>query len=93
MSEWTVASPKHLEQRVGRSEYRQVSQIGSFSPGELATIVEALNGVLRARNADLLAALEKLMPMLDAKQKYDKSLTEVGHAAINAARAAIAQAK
>ena len=86
MSEWTVASPKHLEQRVGRSEYRQVSQIGSFSPGELATIVEALNGALRARNADLLAALEGILLDLSGT-KWD------ANASVLIARAAIAAVK
>ena len=51
------------------------------------------NARLRRANAKLLEALEGLFPMLDAKQRYDRSLTDVGHAVINQARAAIAAAR
>ena len=63
MSQWKVASPRHIEERVGRSEYRQVSALGSLSPGELERVVAGLN----APNADLIVrAVNAYQPMLDA---------------------------
>lgn len=51
------------------------------------------NARLIAAAPDLLTALEALMPMLEAHQAQDKSLTTYGHEIINAGRAAVAKAQ